>query len=293
VFLEKDRAMMETTEQTHYFVPSPSRWPLVGAAALFCLGLGAALTVNGLGSGKVLLALGFTILLWMLFGWFGDVIRESLNGVYHGKEDMSFRWGMGWFIFSEVMFFAAFFGALFYVRTISVPELGDMTHKLLYPDFSAAWPLSTGPGITQHYEAVAAWGLPAINTLLLLTSGATVTLAHWGLIRGQRRQLVLGLLLTVLLGASFLTLQFIEYHHALTELNLTLSAGAYGMTFYMLTGFHGLHVLLGTIILFVVLLRVLRGHFDEHNHFAFEAAAWYWHFVDVVWLLLFVFVYWL
>ncbi|MDN0084306.1 cytochrome c oxidase subunit 3 [Crenobacter sp. SG2305] len=285
--------MMETTEQTHYFVPSPSRWPLVGSAALFCLGLGAALTVNSLGVGKVLLALGFAILLWMLFGWFGDVIRESLNGAYHGKEDMSFRWGMGWFIFSEVMFFAAFFGALFYVRTISVPELGDMAHKLLYPDFTAAWPLSTGPGITQHYEAVAAWGLPAINTLLLLTSGATVTWAHWGLIQGKRKQLAAGLLLTVLLGASFLTLQFVEYHHAFTELNLTLAAGAYGMTFFMLTGFHGLHVLLGTIILFVVLLRVLRGHFDEHNHFAFEAAAWYWHFVDVVWLLLFVFVYWL
>ncbi|AXK39150.1 cytochrome c oxidase subunit 3 [Crenobacter cavernae] len=284
---------MQGTPQTHYFVPNPSYWPIVGAVALFCLGLGAALAVNGVALGGGMLVTGASILAYMLFGWFGDVIRESLAGRYHGKEDHSFRWGMGWFIFSEVMFFAAFFGVLFYVRVISVPELGDFEHKLLYPDFEAAWPLSTGPGITERYEAMSVWGLPAINTLILLSSGVTVTFAHWGLVKGRRSQLAAGLFATVLLGTSFLFFQAWEYAHAVHELKLTSASGAYGMTFYMLTGFHGMHVLLGTIILAVVWLRVLKGHFNPEHHFAFEAAAWYWHFVDVVWLLLFVFVYWL
>ncbi len=279
--------------QTHYFVPDPSRWPVVGAVALFCLGLGAAFAVNGMPAGRWGLLAGALILLYMLLGWFGDVIRESLRGNYQGKEDLSFRWGMGWFIFSEVMFFAAFFGALFWVRVVSLPTLGSADYKLLYPDFDAAWPLATGPGITDVYSAMEALGLPAINTLVLLTSGATVTLAHWGMLSGDRLQLKWGLLATVCLGVLFLTLQVHEYRHAISELNLTLASGAYGMTFYLLTGFHGLHVLLGTIILAVVWLRVMRGHFDERHHFAFEAASWYWHFVDVVWLLLFVFVYWL
>lgn len=283
---------MDAGEQTHYFVPDPSRWPIIGALALFCLGLGASFAVNGIAAGKLGLLAGFAILLWMLFGWFGDVIREGLAGRYEAREDGSFRWGMGWFIFSEVMFFAAFFGALYYVRVISVPELGDEVHKLLYPDFSASWPLQTGPGITAEYRAMPAWGLPALNTLILLTSGATLTWAHWGLLSGSRQQLSTGLAATVLLGGLFLSLQLYEYHHALTELGLTMAAGAYGMTFYMLTGFHGLHVLLGVTMLTVMWFRVQRGHFSAGQHFAFEAAAWYWHFVDVVWLILFVFVYW-
>ncbi|TCW31868.1 cytochrome c oxidase subunit 3 [Gulbenkiania mobilis] len=285
--------MQTTVESRHYFVPEPSHWPIIGSLALFCMGLGAAFAINEMPVGSFVLAAGVALLVWMLFGWFGDVIREGLRGLYHAQEDMSFRWGMGWFIFSEVMFFGALFGALFYVRVISLPELGNMQHKLLYPEFVPSWPLVSGPGIQATYEAMQAWGLPAINTLILLTSGATVTWAHWGMLRGHRRVLSNGLLLTVILGVVFLTLQMWEYSHALHELNLTLASGAYGMTFYMLTGFHGLHVLLGTLILAVVWLRVRRGHFDERHHFAFEAAAWYWHFVDVVWLMLFVFVYWL
>ena len=286
--------MATGTRQNHYFVPHLSWWPALGAVALFCLGLGAALAVNHINAGVYALCAGLLILLWMLLGWFGDVIRESLAGRYLGREDKSFRWGMGWFIFSEVMFFAAFFGVLFYVRTISVPELGDALHKqLLYPDFVPAWPLHTGPGITQPYAAMGAYGLPALNTLILLSSGVTVTLAHWGLLRGRRWQVLGGLWATVLLGVTFLCLQGYEYFHAMTELNLSMASGAYGMTFYLLTGFHGLHVLLGTIILTVVTLRVWRRHFDAEHHFAFEAGAWYWHFVDAVWLLLFVFVYWL
>ena len=138
---------------------------------------------------------------------------------------------------------------------------------------------------------MAAWGIPALNTLILLSSGASITWAHWGLVRNRPRQLVAGLMLTVLLGSVFLGFQVYEYHHAYTELGLTLKAGVYGATFFMLTGFHGFHVTLGTIMLAVVLGRAIKGHFNQDNHFAFEAAAWYWHFVDVVWLGLFIFVY--
>jgi cytochrome c oxidase subunit 3 len=138
-----------------------------------------------------------------------------------------------------------------------------------------------------------AWGIPAINTALLLSSGATVTWAHWGLLQGRRDRLVLGLAATIALGVVFLALQAYEYRHAYSELGLTLGAGAYGATFFMLTGFHGFHVTLGAIMLTVVFGRCLKGHFSPENHFAFEGVAWYWHFVDVVWLLLFVFVYWL
>ncbi|MBV1776561.1 cytochrome c oxidase subunit 3 [Burkholderiaceae bacterium DAT-1] len=281
------------THQTGYFVPQPSKWPLVGSFALFFIGLGAALSINGVGIGYGSLALGISILLYMLFGWFGDVIHESQAGSYTGQVDMSFRWGMGWFIFSEVMFFAAFFGALYYIREISVPDLASLSHKILWPDFIGEWPMKVAPSGVEHYEAMKPFGLPAINTLLLLTSGATLTWAHWGLMKGKNSQLIQGLILTVGLGALFLGFQVMEYHHAITEMNLTLKSGVYGGTFYMMTGFHGMHVLIGTIMLTVQLVRAIKKHFNPHHHFAFEAAAWYWHFVDVVWLILFVFVYWM
>ncbi|XGA72795.1 cytochrome c oxidase subunit 3 [Chitinibacter sp. SCUT-21] len=276
----------------HYFVPSPSRWPIVGSVALFCMGLGAALSINNVSGGVWVLIAGFAILLWMMSGWFGDVVRESERGNYGQQVDYSFRWGMSWFIFSEVMFFAAFFGALFYTRLISVPELGlpSDTQFHLWPNFQAEWPISTGPK-SPDYQSMHAFGLPAINTALLLTSGATLTWAHWGLLQQNRRVLSRGLAATIALGALFLSLQAYEYHHAWTSLNLTLASGAYGATFYLLTGFHGLHVLVGTLILITMWLRVQRGHFTPLHHFGFEAAAWYWHFVDVVWLMLFLFVY--
>jgi cytochrome c oxidase subunit III len=210
--------------------------------------------------------------------------------MYNKQVDKSFRIAMSWFIFSEVMFFAIFFGALFYARIFSVPWLssGD-TQAMLWPQFTAAWP-SFGPA-GKAVETVGAWGVPAINTLILLTSGATVTWAHWGMIKNNRKQLVLGLAMTVALGIAFIVLQAYEYHHAYTELGLTLGSGIYGATFFMLTGFHGFHVTMGTIMLIVIMLRSMKGHFKPDHHFAFEGVAWYWHFVDVVWLLLFVFVY--
>jgi cytochrome c oxidase subunit 3 len=237
---------------------------------------------------------GLGIVLFMMFGWFGQVIRESESGTYNNQVDKSFRWGMSWFIFSEVMFFAAFFGALFYARVFSVPWIGGgrvLTNELIWNGWEAMWP-TNGPGdIGGNFESMEAWGIPAINTLLLLSSGVTVTFAHWALKKNNRGPLVLWLLATVVLGFTFLALQIFEYSHAYHEMNLTLGSGIYGSTFFMLTGFHGFHVTIGAIMLTVIMLRCMKGHFTPDHHFGFEGVAWYWHFVDVVWLGLFIFVY--
>ncbi len=283
---------MGLAKTDHYYVPQPSSWPLVGSIALFLMATGAATWFNGAPWGKWVVLAGFLVLVYMMFGWFGKVIHESEGGRYNAQVDVSFRWGMGWFIFSEVMFFAAFFGALFYVRVLSVPWLGDLEHKLLWPDFSAQWP-SAGPNAADPFTPMGAWGIPALNTLLLLSSGVTVTWAHWALKANKRGQLILGLVLTILLGVTFLGFQAYEYIHAYSDLNLRLTSGIYGSTFFMLTGFHGFHVTVGAIMLTVILARCIAGHFKPDHHFAFEAVSWYWHFVDVVWLLLFVLVYWL
>jgi cytochrome c oxidase subunit 3 len=278
----------------HYYVPGPSKWPMVGALALTCFGFGMATTVNGMAIGPWLLAIFAAILIYMLVGWFGAVVGESEGGQYGSNVDTSFRWSMGWFIFSEVMFFAAFFGALFYARSIALPLLGDLDHRaLLWPDFAATWPNRGPGGAVEAFTTMGPWPIPTINTALLLSSGVTLTIAHHALIANRRGLLTFWLLLTVLLGATFLGLQAYEYSHAYQELNLKLSSGIYGSTFFMLTGFHGFHVTIGAIILSVILYRVIRGHFRPDHHFAFEAAAWYWHFVDVVWLGLYVVVYWL
>ena len=280
------------SQSARYFIPDPSTWPITGSIALLCMATGAASWFNGWAPGKFVVLAGFAILAYMIVGWFHTVANESETGKYNKQVDLSFRWGMSWFIFSEVMFFGAFFGALFYMRVISVPELGDFEHKLIWPDFNAAWP-AAGPGMKDPFTPMAAWGLPAINTLLLLSSGVTVTWAHWGLIKNNRLQLIWGLIFTIALGLGFLACQAVEYGHAYSELNLKLSTGAYGGSFFMLTGFHGFHVTIGTIMLMTILGRCLAGHFRPEHHFGFEGVAWYWHFVDVVWLGLFIFVYWL
>jgi cytochrome c oxidase subunit III len=254
--------------------------------------------LNGAGIGPYIFALGFAILIYMIFGWFGQVIGESEGGYYNDEVDVSFRMGMGWFIFSEVMFFACFFGALFYARGISIPWLGGdsnnfFTNELIWSGFTAAWPTNGPGGIGGAFEAMGPWGVPALNTALLLTSGVTLTVAHHAIQQGHRSTVNIFLALTFLLGFIFMGFQAYEYIHAYNELNLTLGSGIYGTTFFMLTGFHGLHVTRGAIMLVVIWLRCLRGHFTKDHHFAFEAVAWYWHFVDVVWLFLFIFVYWL
>lgn len=279
-------------KESYYYVPGPSAWPLVASTAIFLMAAGAVMQMNKIGMGMPTLLAGLAVLLYMMYGWFGNVIGESRAGAYNERVDASFRWGMGWFIFSEVMFFAAFFGALFYIRVISVPDLASLDNSMIWPGFKNVWP-TAGPAFKEEWEAMLPWGLPAINTLLLLASGATLTWAHWGLMKGARKQLIVGLFLTVVLGSIFLALQVQEYSHAYAEMNLKLSTGGYGSTFYMLTGFHGFHVTLGAIMLTVILFRSIKGDFTPKQHFAFEAVAWYWHFVDVVWLFLFVVVYWL
>lgn len=273
-------------DSTRYYLPSPSWWPVVGSIALLAIASGFLMLLQKMDAGPYLMGAGLLILLGMLFGWFGNVIRESLAGHYNQQVDISYRWAMVWFIFSEVMFFMALFGALFYARTLSIPWLDET--PLLWPDYNAQWP-TAGPGTKEAFTPMGAWGIPAINTLILLSSGATVTWAHWGLKKNNRLQLKAGLVLTLLLGVMFIVLQVHEYQSA----DFTIKTGIYGATFYMLTGFHGAHVTLGGIMLAVILGRVMAGHFTSGNHFAFEAVSWYWHFVDVVWLLLFVFVYWL
>ena len=285
-----------------YFVPHQSHWPLVGAVALFLVAVGAGLTVQNMGTdaaggvfGKAVLLVGFAVLLYMLAGWFSNVITESLSGLYSEQISRSFRQGMSWFIFSEIMFFGAFFGALFYARMISVPWIGGagnnaMTHEVLWPMFQSIWPLTPTPaGVTT--QAMPWQGIPLKNTIILLLSSVTLHMAHISLEQNKRMALIVWLEITIVLAGFFLFFQVEEYLHAYQEMGLTLQSGIYGNTFFLLTGFHGLHVCLGTIFLVVLLARVAKDHFSPKDHFAFQAGSWYWHFVDVVWLGLFVFVY--
>lgn len=295
----------------YYFIADPSYWPIIGSIGLFCTVFGFIQILHEGSMGPYIFGTGILLLTITIIGWFSRVIQESLQGLHSEQMDRTYRWGMLWFIVSEIFLFGIFFGALFYTRMFIVPELGGMegeiakaflltegvaTHKYLWPHFQAMWPLLVNPNpqlFPGPKEIIETWGVPALNTLILLSSAVTVTWAHWGLKKGNRRQLNIGLILTILLGASFLYFQANEYLKAYTIYNLTLHSGIYGTTFFMLTGLHGLHVTLGTIMLIVILIRCLKGHFQPEHHFAFEAVSWYWHFVDVVWLFLFIFVYWL
>jgi cytochrome c oxidase subunit 3 len=293
---------MSTDNKDGYYLPSPSSWPAKASVGLFCMAIGAANWLHGEKFGPYLLAFGFAILIYIIYGWFGTVIRENRAGLLaNAQVDRSFRWGMCWFIFSEVMFFGAFFGALFFIRAFVIPVLGGgahplTTHMVLWPNFHASWPLFVNPNPGEYVgpeSIMNAWGIPALNTAILLTSGVTITIAHWSLLKSKRMIMLVSQLATILLGMGFLVMQAYEYSEAYMEKGLTLGSGSYGTTFFMLTGFHGLHVTIGTIGLMVILYRMFKRDFNPHNHFAFEAISWYWHFVDVVWLLLFVLVYWL
>ncbi|HLT90553.1 MAG TPA: cytochrome c oxidase subunit 3 [Woeseiaceae bacterium] len=288
----------DTTTPDRYYVPHGSPWPIVASIGLFVAAFGVANWFNGYDFGFWVMMTGFAVLIAMFFGWFGRVIHESVSGMHNRQVDMSFRMGMFWFIFSEVMFFSAFFFALFYVRNMSVPWLGGesnnfFTNLFLWSGFENTWP-TNGPGnVGGEFQPMEPFGLPLINTAILLTSSVTVTIAHHALQHNQRGILKVFLAATFLLGFLFIYLQAAEYIHAYQEMNLKLTSGIYGSTFFMLTGFHGLHVSIGAIMLTVIWLRVMRGHFTPENHFGFEAVAWYWHFVDVVWIALYVFVYWM
>jgi len=282
----------------HYYVPESSHWPIVGAVGLLLTVVGVSSWLNGSNPAYWVFIAGLLVLVFMLIGWFGTVIGESESGAYNAQVDVSFRMGMFWFIFSEVMFFAAFFGALFYSRNMAIPWLGGssnnfFTNLLIWPSFESTWPTNGPANVGGDYEVMKPFGLPLINTALLMTSSITVTIAHHALLHGKRAVLKTFLAATFLLGFVFVYLQGVEYMHAYHEMNLKMTTGIYGSTFFMLTGFHGMHVTLGAIMLTIIWLRVMKGHFTPTNHFAFEAVAWYWHFVDVVWVGLYVFVYWL
>jgi len=260
--------------------------------------VGVSAWLNGADSGFWVMLAGFAVVAFMLVGWFGEVITESESGLYNAQVGMSFRMGMFWFIFSEVMFFSAFFGALFYSRNMAIPWLGGesnnfFTSLLLWDGYESTWP-TNGPGnVGGDYEPMPPFGLPLINTALLLTSSVTLTIAHHALLSGQRSLVKVFLATTFVLGFIFVFLQAEEYIEAYQHMNLTLESGIYGSTFFMLTGFHGMHVTIGALMLTIIWFRVLKGHFTPESHFAFEAVAWYWHFVDVVWVALYVFVYWM
>ena len=246
------------TKAPYYFVPAPSAFPVLLASALFLIITGAAHWINEGGWGSYTTLAGFVLLAFVLQGWFRQAIGESEGGLYSDRIDVSFRWSMSWFIYSEVMFFGAFFGALYWVRLHAVPNLGSLENAVLWPDFKAIWPsaqagfTASPAGTVESFATMGPWPLPTINTALLLTSGVTLTIAHHALLAGNRTK-----------------------------------------TFYMLTGFHGFHVFVGTLMLLFITLRLQKGHFTPQRHFGFEGAAWYWHFVDVVWLGLYIVVYWM
>jgi cytochrome c oxidase subunit 3 len=311
----KDNMMSNPTTKYNpikdYFIADPSFWPIIGSIGLFCTVLGFVQILHGGGVGPYLMFAGIGVILITMFGWFGLVINESLKGLHSQQMDRTYRWAMLWFIVSEVALFSVFFLALFYTRIFGVTELGGdpfqfaealnlykgaATHQYLWPQFKAAWPLLVNPDpqLFKGPEGVIhTWGIPALNTLILLSSAVTVTWAHWGLKRGNTKHVIFGLLLTIVLGLIFEGFQVSEYYEAYVELHLTLASGIYGTTFFTLTGLHAMHVSIGIIMLMVILIRCLKGHFLPEHHFAFEAVSWYWHFVDVVWLFLFIFVYWL
>jgi len=295
----------------YYYIADPSFWPIVGSVGIFTTLFGLVQVLHHHDIGAYLMVVGVILLLITMFGWFGRVINESLNGLHSPQMDLTYRWGMLWFIVSEIALFGVFFLALFYVRIFNVPELaadpfyftdvlnlykGTATHQYLWPNFQGVWPLLVNPNpelFKGPLGTIETWHIPALNTLLLLSSAVTVTWAHWGFKKGNRKQIVIGLIMTIILGAIFESFQAKEYIYAYTQLNLTLASGIYGSTFFTLTGLHAMHVSIGIIMLTVILIRTLKGHFLPEHHFAFEAVSWYWHFVDVVWLILFIFVYWL
>ena len=294
-----------------YYVPDQSKFPIFAAVSLFLLVMGAASTINNLGNPNsnavYILYLGFAIFGINLFFWFKTVIAEHIAGLNSAQLQQSFVFGMAWFIFSEVMFFGAFFGALFYVRNFSVPWLGGEGEKglanMLWEGFEASWPVMSTPDAGSAFVLAdknmswPGWNhalewLPMWNTIVLLSSSVTVHFAHLALQKNDKKVFNQWLAVTVTLALTFVALQIAEYYEAYAHYGLTLNSGIYGSTFFMLTGFHGFHVAMGGFMLGVMLCRsVFYNHFDSESHFGFEAASWYWHFVDVVWVMLFLFVY--
>lgn len=293
------------TTESKYYIPEQSKYPLMTACGLGIMAFGAGSWVQGMSA--TWFYIGLALFAFTLYNWFGSMIRENLTGLNNAQVKRSYVWCMSWFIFSEVMFFAAFFGALYYVRVMVVPWLGSDDNQLLWPGFEPVWPVMVTPDMAANGDAAKVLGpeqnlsfpgwnqllgwLPLWNTLVLMGSSITVHIAHTALKTNNRGKFLLWLGITVAMGVIFLVLQVEEYSHAYQHMGLTLESGIYGTTFFMLTGFHGAHVTMGTVMLFIQFLRGVKGHFNAEDQFGFEAASWYWHFVDVVWVGLFIFVY--
>lgn len=261
-------------KQHDYHMVEPSPWPIIGSISAFIMTAGAVLWMHG--GTAIPMGIGFLGVLYTMFGWWRDMVREGHQGFHTPVVEIAFRYGMILFIASEVMFFVAWFWAFFDASLFS----GEAINYSRFEFTGGEWP-------PKGIESLDPWHLPLLNTLILLTSGTTVTWAHHALLEDDRQGLKWGLACTVVLGALFSMCQAYEYMHA----HFDFSGNIYGATFFMATGFHGFHVIVGTLFLLVCLLRALGGDFTPKKHFGFEAAAWYWHFVDVVWLFLFTFIY--
>ncbi|MFO0388269.1 MAG: cytochrome c oxidase subunit 3 [Alphaproteobacteria bacterium] len=259
-----------------YHLVNPSPWPILSSLALFLLTLGMAMFMHKHSIGGIVALAGLALMLYCMYGWWSDVVKEAREEKAHTREvTRGLRFGMALFIASEVMFFAAFFWAFFGASTLPKLPLEEV------------WAVAEGIWPPKGIEPFDPWHLPFLNTLILLLSGTTVTWAHYAILHNQQKQAVQALWYTVILGVIFTLCQAYEYSHAA----FGFKDGIYASTFYMATGFHGFHVIVGTIFLAVCLVRAKKGHFVPNQHLGFEFAAWYWHFVDVVWLFLFVFVY--
>jgi cytochrome c oxidase subunit 3 len=284
--------MNEIQSNSHYYVPPPSSYPVIINLGLFILTLGFVLRLSAITPGIVPMLAGAAVILYGAFGWIGKIICENESGKYHPWEDRSFRTGMAYFIFSEIAFFGAFLMALMYVRVFALPELASMDpHFTLWPDFKGEWP-SGGPK-SQAFTPLGAWGLPAVNSILILASAVSLMWARKGLSIANRGQMIAGLAIAITLGVAFLFQQAMEYRHA-AELGITLASGVYGTNLYMLTGVHGVHMLVGIIMLAVLLLRAFSGHLKPESHVGLDIVAWYWNFAVVIpGLLVFIYFYWM
>lgn len=262
--------LIKNTQKHPYHLVDPSPWPLVASLGCFFFTFGLVMFFhNYIGASNMVLT-GFSIIIFVMYTWWRDIVREaSYEGNHTIQVQTGLRNGMLLFILSEVMFFFSFFWAFFHSALAPTPEIGSL------------WP-------PLGIETINAWGVPLLNTVLLLSSGATITWAHHAIVCGHRKNALLGLTLTVFLAIIFTLLQAVEY----IESTFSISDGVYGSIFFLSTGFHGIHVIIGTIFLIINLIRLINHHLTKEHHFGFEAAAWYWHFVDVVWLFLFIVIYW-
>jgi len=262
--------IIQNNQQHSFHLVDPSPWPLIAAFSAFMLTFGGVLSMHGYVGGNFLVKFGFLMVLFMMFCWWRDIIREgTLEGQHTLSVQAGLRMGVLLFIVSEIMFFVAFFWAFFHSSFNPSQEIGGV------------WP-------PVFLVILDPWRVPLLNTTLLLTSGASVTWAHHAIVWGNKTHACVALIITILLAAIFTSLQVLEY----TTASFSISDSVYGATFYMATGFHGFHVIVGTCFLFICLIRLYFNHFTREHHFGFEAAAWYWHFVDVVWLFLFITIYW-